>query len=177
MIRPACLLACATLLAAATGCNKAPTQSTAPAAQPAVAQQPARPPAMTAPAPVQDFTLTMDRVDAYIGAIRNLGVLAQKDPSLEDITAMNASEEDENQYAARLRKHPAVAAAIASAGLTPEEFAQTGSALMAGMMTAGAMESGALKKIPDGIDPQFVEFARQNKAALAAKLKSMQTAP
>ena len=119
----------------------------------------------------------MDRVDAYIAAVRNLSALAAKDPGLEDTTAMNASEENVEQYAARLRANPQVAAAIAKAGSTPEEFARTGEALTGGMMTAGALESGALKKIPDGIDPQYVAFAQQNKAALAERMKALQQPP
>jgi len=132
---------------------------------------PAIPAAAATPAAIH-FTLTMDKVDRYLAAIRDLGELAQKNPALEDVTAMNASEENEAQYAARLRANPQVAAALAKAGLTPEDFARTGQALAAGMMTAGALESGALKKIPDGIDPQYVAFAQQNKAALAQQLKA-----
>lgn len=116
----------------------------------------------------------MDRVDGYLAAVRNLGELARKNPELEDVTAMNASEENEAQYAARLRANPQVAAALAKAGLTPEDFSRTGQALAGGMMTAGALESGALKKIPDGIDPQYVAFAQQNKAALAQRMKALQ---
>jgi hypothetical protein len=118
----------------------------------------------------------MDKVDGYLAAARNLGQLAEKDPALEDTTAMNADENVE-QYAARLRANPQVALAITKAGLTPEQFARTGEALLGGMMTAGALESGALKKIPDGIDPQFVAFAQQNKAALAQRMKALQQPP
>ena len=50
------------------------------------------------------------------------------------------------QIRSRLRANPQVAAALAKAGLTPEDFSRTGQALAGGMMTAGALESGALKK-------------------------------
>ena len=115
----------------------------------------------------------MDKVDGYIAANRNLGALVQKNPALDDATSMNGNENAE-QFAARLRANPQVATAIAKAGLTPEEFARTGEALLGGMMTAGALESGALKRIPDGIDPQHVAFAQQNKAALAQRMKALQ---
>ena len=124
--------------------------------------------------PPQDFTLTMDRVDAYMAAISNIAVLAQQDPELKDITAMDASTEDARQYAARIEQHPDVVAAISQAGLTPKEFAVTGEALVSGMMTQAALESGALKDIPAGVNPQLVEFVRQNKAALNAKWKTLQ---
>jgi len=146
---------------AATTATTAPTPAGAPAGAPTATASPA-----------VHFTLSMDKVDRYIAAIRNLGQLAQENPALEDVTAMNASEENEEQYAARLRANPQVAAALAKAGLTPEDFSRTGQALAGGMMTAGALESGALKKIPDGIDPQYVAFAQQNKAVLAQRLKA-----
>jgi len=161
------------LLVLIAACN-APSHSDA-GAPAATAPAPAAAAPTTAPvaaSPAVHFTLTMGKVDAYIAAIRNLGALAEKNPALEDITAMNASEENEEQYAARLRANPQVAAALAKAGSTPEDFARTGQALAGGMMAAGALESGALKKIPDGIDPQYVAFAQQNKAALAQRLKA-----
>ena len=140
---------------AATASTSAPA-AVAPATTPAA-------PAAAAASPAVHFTLSMDKVDAYIAAIHNLGELARKNPALEDVTAMNASEENSEQYDARLRANPQVAAAIAKAGSTPEDFARTGEAMLGDMMTAGALESGALKKIPDGIDPQYVAFAQQNK--------------
>jgi hypothetical protein len=147
----------------------------APASPAPAATAPAAAPATPAEAsPATPFTLTMGKVDGYLAAVRNLGELARKNPELEDVTAMNASEENEAQYAARLRANPQVAAALAKAGLTPEDFSRTGQALAGGMMTAGALESGALKKIPDGIDPQYVAFAQQNKAALAQRMKALQ---
>jgi hypothetical protein len=171
------------LIVAVAACSKStetsPTSaSPAPsgaASSSAVTATPAAPaPVAAASEPTQGFTLTMAGVDAYLGAMRNLARLAEKNPEIDDLTSMNASNENTTQFAARLRRNPQAVAAITSAGLSPEEFAQTGEALVVGMMTAGALESGALKKIPDGIDPQFVDFAKQNKAALAAKFKTGQ---
>ena len=167
---------------APTGSSQATAPAAASATPPTAASVattagPATAPASAAPAPAVHFTLTMDKVDAYVAAVRNLGVLAQANPALEDVTAMNASEENVEQYAARLRANAQVAAAIGKAGMTPEDFARTGEALTGGMMAAGALESGALKKIPDGIDPQYVAFAQQNKDAIAQRMKAMQQAP
>jgi hypothetical protein len=123
---------------------------------------------------LQDFTLSMARVDAYLSATRNIAALVHTDPSLGSIAAMDVSNEDAAQYSTRVDQHPEIVAAISDAGLSPREFALTGEALVTAMMTESALESGALKQIPANVNPQLVEFVRQNKSALNAKWKSPQ---
>jgi hypothetical protein len=124
------------------------------------------------------FVLTMDKVDTYyatIGKLSGMVVAAGDDGSeeMDDVTAMNGSE-SVDQYIARIEADPKARAMITSAGMSVSDYAHTNEALLAGMMTAGALESGALKKIPDGIDPQYVEFAQEHKAELAARLEALQ---
>jgi hypothetical protein len=118
------------------------------------------------------YVLTMDNVDAMLAAQKHLAAAEQADPSLD--SAMNASEEDGAQYAARLEATPALRDAIAKAGMTTRDYAMTSESLIAAMMTQGAIEAGQLKDIPDGIDPQTVEFVREHKAELDAKFKALQ---
>ncbi|MDQ2701381.1 MAG: hypothetical protein M3Y70_00890 [Pseudomonadota bacterium] len=120
-----------------------------------------------------DYTLSMDDVDAYLATIGNISKAAQLDSELEDVAAMEGEETPE-QFAARIEADPDARALVTSAGLEVQEFARIGEALMAGLMTAGAMESGALKTIPDGIDPRHVAFAREHMAQLKAKLAALE---
>jgi hypothetical protein len=149
-----------------------PAVTAAPGATPApVADAASKPPA---DADEDDgFVLTMDKVDAYYATIGNIARASQEDPAMEDIAAQEG-DETAAQYAARMQADPKARALLTSAGLSIEEFAQVNEALLAGMMTAGALESGALKAIPDGINPQYVDFAREHKAELEAKVTALQ---
>jgi hypothetical protein len=139
--------------------------------------------ATTASAPADSgFELTMDKVDAYYATIGKMSALAMQAASsgsqeegedADDPTSMDASESVDH-YIARIEADPKASAMVTSAGMSVSDYAHTNEALTVGMMTAGALESGALKKIPDGIDPQYVEFAQQHKAELEAKLKALQ---
>ncbi|MGN6512580.1 MAG: hypothetical protein ACTHKZ_03280 [Lysobacteraceae bacterium] len=176
------LSACLLLIAGLAACHQdAPASSTdaaGPAAStPDAATTSAAPAATTDTTPAETSTtgmgedlppiaLTMDKVKAYLQAQKNLAQVEQADPALD--AAQNASEEASAKYAARLQGNAKMRAAIEAAGLSTSDFARIGDALLGGMMTAGALESGQLKKIPDGIDPASVEFVRQHKAELAA---------
>ena len=62
--------------------------------------------------------------------------------------------ESVDQYIARIDANPQAKAMVTSAGMSVSDYAHTNEAMLEGMMTAGALKSGALKKIPDGINPQ-----------------------
>jgi hypothetical protein len=171
------------LVIVVAACNKPAADSPAPA--PAAADATATPPgdadtAATSTSSTADtgFVLTMNEVDAYyatIGKLSSMTVAAGDNGSedMDDVTAMNGSE-SVDEYIARIEADPKASAMITSAGMSVSDYAHTNEALMAGMMTAGALESGALKQIPDGIDPQYVKFAQEHKAELAAKLEALQ---
>lgn len=169
------------LIVVVAACSKpAADTPTAATAADAAATTPSDADVATTGTPTADtgFVLTMDKVDAYyatIGKLSGMVAAAGDDGSeeMDDVTAMDASE-NVDQYIARIEADPKARAMITSAGMSVSDYAHTNEALLAGMMTAGALESGALKKIPDGIDPQYVKFAQEHKAELAAKLKALQ---
>lgn len=172
------LSSCLLLVTALAACSKsepvAPpadtTQASAPAAAapanaaPAPQAAPATP-ATPAAADDESIALDMGKVHAYMQAQMNLAHAAETNPKMGD-SAQNVSEENATQYAARLDADPAMHAAIASAGLSTRDFARIGDTLTGAMMTEGALETGQLKKIPDGIDPASVEFFKQHKAEI-----------
>jgi hypothetical protein len=167
---PLALLALAVLSA----CNQTATPPE-PAAT-AQVEAPAAGPAPVAPQPAatagDDYALTMANVEAYFKAQQKLAEAAQADPMLEDLT-MNVSQEDGVQYAARLEANQKVRAIIADAGLSTRDFALTGETLLTALLAQGALESGALKELPEGMDPASVEFVKQNKVQIEAMMKSL----
>ena len=164
----ACLLTFALLAACnrsgADAATAAPGSTAAPAA--ASVATPAPTTASTA-ADAAPVTLTMDKVRQYMDAQKNLARAVEADPSIGD-PAENVSEEDTAKYAARLQASPKMRAAIEQAGLSTTDFANIGDTLVGAMMAEGALASGQLKKIPDGIDPASVDFVKQHKAELDA---------
>jgi hypothetical protein len=170
------------LVVVAAACSKPAADN--PAAAPAAAGVATANPADAGTTPVDmsatgtGFVLTMDKVDAYyatLGKLSGMVAAAGDDGSeeMDDVTAMDASE-NVDQYIARVEADPKARAMITSAGMSVSDYAHTNEALLAGMMTAGALESGALKQIPDGIDPQYVKFAQEHKAELATKMEALQ---
>ena len=151
-------------------CNASPGSAATPEATAAVEVEAAAAPAAGDEA---DYVLSMDDVDAYLATIGTISAAARENPDLEDIATMDASE-SVDEFAARLESDTTATALVTVGGLEVREFAQIGSALFAGLMTAGAMETGALKAIPDGIDPRHVEFARMHMAELKAKMAALQ---
>ena len=119
--------------------------------------------------------LTMPRVERWLAATAKIASLIQKDPSLEDVTAMDASESMET-YVARLEAHPGVVAAIESAGETPRDYAMTSAAVTAAMFAQGMLEAGAIKQLPEGMNQQHVDFIREHNDEIAAKMKALEPA-
>lgn len=181
-------LSAACLLLALAACAKQETPPPETTAAPAVG--PAEDAAAAATAAPQDaapetgapetgtlnpgtIELTMPRVERWLAATAKIGGLVEKDPSLEDVTAMDASESIDT-YVARLESHPGVAAAIASAGTSPRDYALTSAAVTAAMFAQGMLEAGAIKQLPEGINQQHVDFIREHKDEIAAKMKALE---
>jgi hypothetical protein len=174
------------LLAAACAKQDAPPADAAPAAEStesataetaateaAPASEPeARDSAALDPGAIE---LTMPRVERWLAATAKIAGLIEKDPALEDVTAMDASESMET-YVARLEAHPGVAAAIGSAGETPRDYAMTSAAVTAAMFAQGMLEAGAIKQLPEGMNQQHVDFIREHKDEIAAKMKALEPA-
>jgi hypothetical protein len=187
--RPAPLaLAAAVAVAVASlaGCSKPAADAASPATGTADAAASAAP-AASDPAPRQTdtaasgFVLDMSRVDAYYATIGKISAMYQADPSLalgkdgeeDDPVAMDASESID-EYVARIEADPKAKRLVTSAGMSVSDFAHTNAALLEGMMAAGMMEATGKTDVPEGINPQFVAFARQHKAELQAKLSALQ---
>jgi hypothetical protein len=166
------LLVLAVVLAA---CNKPPANTAAPeAAKVPAATAESGTPAQTG-ASSSGFVLTMDKVDAFYATIAKIAAATRQDPALadEDIAAID-DDEGIDGYVARIEGNPRARQLITSAGMTVREFALTNAALFEGGMAAGMMASAGKTDIPEGIDPQYVRFVQQNKAAIEARTKALE---
>ncbi len=171
------LLALALALAACNGqdapATDAATASTPAAESPATAAGPETQEAAPA-ADTAGFELTMDGVDRWLAATRNIAGLVKQDPALEDATAMDASE-GTDAYVARLDSLPKVVAAIRDAGLSTRDYAMTSEAVTGALFAVGMLEAGAIKELPPELkDNQHVRFVQEHKDEIGAKIKAMQ---
>ena len=127
------------------------------------------------------FVLDMGKIDAYFETLGKIShdpalaaaAAADEDGDAADPVSMDASE-SVDAYIARLKADPEARRLVTLGGMSVEDFAHTNSAMLEGMMTAGLMEATGSTTIPDGINPQYVEFARTHKAELEAKVAEMQ---
>ena len=164
-----CLLVAATLVA----CNQSE-----PAAPAAATDAPASTASVTAPqaaatlptADAAPVALSMDKVRTYVQALKNLAAAHKADPAVD--SAQNISEENAAQYRARLQADPKIRAAIEAAGMSTNDFASVGDALIGAMMAQAALEAGQLKTLPEDVDPAAVEFVKQHQAELQALMGS-----
>jgi hypothetical protein len=177
-------LALVVALVALAACSKpAGTEGAAVAPDAAATAAPAAPadaPKATETA-ASGFVLDMAKVDAYYATIGKITEMSMADPSLttgkdgeeDDRVSMDASE-SVDEYIARVEADPKAKRLVTSAGMSVSDFAHTNAAMLEGMMAAGMMEATGKKEIPAGINPQYVEFARQHKAELEAKIEALQ---
>ena len=150
--------------------NEVPAASTvAPAAT--VAPAPATTVATQTQSDIDTYDLTMDNVDKMLKAQVAIGAAVNADPQLDP--AMNISEENDAQYVARLESTPALKQAIESAGLSVHDYAYTTQSLVATMMAVGAVESGQLKAMPEGVNPHNVEFIKTHGADIQKKMEAL----
>lgn len=126
----------------------------------------------SAPAAAGEYLLTMTRVNAFFDAQPLLAAIVNEDPDLDP--AMNISEEDVDQFAARLQGTRALRDAIARAGLSTRDYAYTSEQLLGALMAQGALESGLLQELPEGVSRRNVEFVGRHKAEIEARLRSLQ---
>jgi hypothetical protein len=183
-------LALAVAFVALAACSKPAATDGAAAAPDAPASAAPAPTAATA-APAEapkstgtaasGFVLDMAKVDAYYATIGKITEMSIADPSLatgkdgeeDDRVSMDASE-SVDEYIARIEADPKAKRLVTSAGMSVSDFAHTNAAMLEGMMGAGMMEATGKKDLPPGINRQYVEFARQHKAELEAKIEALQ---
>lgn len=126
-------------------------------------------------AELKSYRLTMDKVDKYYAAQRNLAQKA-KTMSREEREQIEADASDENidEWAASLERIAPVREAVRGAGLSVKEFAMITMALMQANMAAGVLEmrpndnqDSLAREMNANMDN--IRFVRQHRAELLRK--------
>lgn len=135
-------------------------------------------------ADVASYRLTMDRIDRYYAAQRNVAKRVQA-MSPAERAAVDSTDDDESDgsqsldgIAARIERTPVMAAAVREAGLSPREFATITVAMMQSAMAAGVLQMRP-KDNQDSLVREMkasmenIRFLRENEAALKQKQEAM----
>ncbi len=69
---------------------------------------------------------------------------------------------------ANIRKTPAIANALQSAGMSPREYATFMMAMIQASMVAGFKKAGMIKELPKDVNPENVKFIEEHEAELKA---------
>ena len=105
--------------------------------------------------------------DARLEALREQKEKMEAETDLGDAKTLSEME-------AQVRKVPAMARALASAGLSPREYSKIMLAMVPAAMAAGMKKSGLLKTLPKEVNAENVKFIEDHEAELAAMQKRWQ---
>ena len=135
-------------------------------------------------ADVQNYHLTMDKVDKFLAAQRNLA-LRMKDMSPEEREAIKAradaddsNDDSMEDMQRKIEAEPALASAIRDAGLSPREYTVLTISMMQSAMAAGVLkmrpkdnQDSLVREMKANIEN--VRFMQQNEAELQRKQKAL----
>jgi hypothetical protein len=172
------------ILVLTLGCTRG---SDAPGDTASAGGAPAAAPGSSADADLRDvsqYELTMDKMDKYFAATRNMG-LAMKDMTPEQRERLkNSGGGDANtsldDYAALMEREPVARDAISRAGLSTREFALLTMAYLQAGMADAVLQMRPDIKNADSIahemkaNPANIRFVRDNKTVLETKFKALE---
>jgi hypothetical protein len=132
---------------------------------------------------LSQYELTMDKMDRYLAATRNM-LTAAKNLTPEQRERLKASGDANaslDDYAAQLESEPVARDAIRRAGLSTKEFAVISMAYIQAAMAQAILQMRPDIKNTDSIagemkaNPANLKFVNENKAALEAKFKALES--
>jgi hypothetical protein len=153
----------AAFFAACTAKDAKTADTNSPAAAPAVeaSSSAAEPTAND----ISNYKLDMDKMRKYAAALKGYQSL-----SATDSAAAEAASSEPNQSMAQTITHiessPVAMKVLRDAGLTAKDYVWITAAYLQGAMTAALLESNKDAKLPEGQNPQNVEFVRAHRAEL-----------
>lgn len=132
-------------------------------------------------ADVAAYRLSMDRIDRYFAAQKNLALAARDmTPAEREAvkSATNGASASLDDMAANLERHPALRSAVREAGLSPREFATLTMAIVQSSMAASVLQMRP-NDDPDSLAREMkasmenITFVRDHEAELARKQQTL----
>lgn len=121
---------------------------------------------------ISNYELDMDRMRKYAKAIQGFSALATTDSAAAEAMASNANESTARMIA-KLESSPAAMNVLRNAGLTPRDYVWITAAYLQAAMSLAMLESNKAAKLPEGQNPQNLEFLREHKAEIDSLTREM----
>ena len=119
---------------------------------------------------ISNYKLDMDKMRKYVAALRGFQGLPQKDSAALEAMSTDANESTV-QTIARIESSPIARRVLADAGLNAKDYVWITAAWLQAAMTEGILASTPDAKMPEGQNPQNVNFLKANKAQLEAMMR------
>ena len=124
-----------------------------------------------------DYRLTPEVFERFVDASRRVGDIVQTDSSFtyaplftKDVMLSGDAVSEASGLMTRLENHPGLAAALASAKMTPRDYAKFAIVLVAAYLANGFMKAGVLQRVPSGAPAINVEFVKTHESEVAETL-------
>ena len=120
---------------------------------------------------ISNYKLDMDKMRKYAGAIKSFSSMSAQDSSVLAAMSSGSANESTAQMIARIDASPVATRILRDNGLNGKDYVWITAAYIQAAMTEGMMASNPAAKLPDGQNPQNVEFLKANKAALETMMR------
>jgi len=126
---------------------------------------------------LSDYRLTPAMFERFVDASRRIADITRNDASLanaplftDDIVRSDDVTAAARDLLSRLESHRRLSAALAAAKITAREYTKFAIALVAGRVAHGFLESGVLRRVPDGAPAANVGFVDRHRSEVLATL-------
>jgi|SRR5687767_6690933 len=119
---------------------------------------------------LSNYKLDMDKMRRFTAAMRGFTEASKKDSTLA-IGMSTGSGASTEQLITTIENNRLARNVLRRAGLSAKEYVWITGAWLQAAMTAGIMEASPQAKLPEGQNPQNIEFLKANKAEIEAMMK------
>lgn len=125
---------------------------------------------------VQNYRLSMQRIEQFAQAVRNVRELTRTDADLRQRMEELGGQEDRSpmEVASAMQQEPRLRSAIESAGLSVREYILVTLAFSQAAMAHEFQRQGFMQELPPGIPPENVAFIREHEEQLRPLIEGLE---
>jgi type IV pilus biogenesis protein CpaD/CtpE len=120
---------------------------------------------------ISNYKLDMDKMRKYTGAIKSFSTMSAEDSTILAAMSSGSANESTVQMISRIESSPVAMRILRENGLSAKDYVWITAAYIQAAMTEGMMASNPAAKLPEGQNPQNVDFLKANKAALETMMR------
>lgn len=124
-------------------------------------------------AAMESYTLDMNKIEKLTAFMKNAAAYKKSHPGQDIDVSLDASDNLETSIQ-KIEANAIARDLLDKSGLTARDYVLTISAYLGAGMTAAMLDTNPNAKIPEGVNPQNVEFIRSHKTELDAIKQAME---